>query len=79
MVLVSGTVEITKDDDGNPHMEVNAFNSYGVPVHIVYDGTPTTLKNVTTKDVVIKKQLRDNQLLIIRNNEVYNVMGAQVD
>lgn len=78
-LLVSGTVEITKDDDGNPHMEVNAFNSYGVPVHIVYDGTPTTLKNVTTKDVVIKKQLRDNQLLIIRNNEVYNVMGAQVD
>ena len=78
-LLVSGTVEITKDDDGNPHMEVNAFNSYAVPVHIVYDGTPTTLKNVTTKDVVIKKQLRDNQLLIIRNNEVYNVMGAQVD
>ena len=78
-LLVSGTVEITKDDDGNPHMEVNAFNSYGVPVHIVYDGTPTTFKNVTTKDVVIKKQLRDNQLLIIRNNEVYNVMGAQVD
>ena len=37
------------------------------------------MSNVTTKDVVIKKQLRDNQLLIIRNNEVYNVMGAQVD
>lgn len=78
-LLVSGTVEITKDDDGNPHMEVNAFNSYGVPVHIVYDGTPTSVGNVTTKEVMIKKQLRDNQLLIIRNDEVYNAMGAQVE
>ena len=38
--LVDGTVEVTKVD-GKLKVEVNATNSNDVPIHIVYDATPT--------------------------------------
>lgn len=82
-LLVGGTVEVWKDEDANPHLEVNAVNSYGVNVHIVYDGTPmgTAVENTHDESSKVKcqKQLRDGQLLIIRNNETYNTMGARVE
>lgn len=79
-LLVGGTVEVSKDEDGNPHLEVNAYNSYGVSVHIVYDGTPTdtSVENITTKEVAAEKVLKNGQLLIIRNGNVYDVTGARL-
>ena len=77
-LLVGGTVEMKKDDKGNPHMEVNAVNSYGVPVHIVYDGTPTAVENVVVGDVKTEKLLKGGQLFIIRNGETYNIIGSRV-
>ena len=43
-------VEVSKDKNGYMHLEVNAYNSYGVSVHIVYDGTPigAGVENVAT-------------------------------
>ena len=77
-LLVSGTVEVSKDEEGNPHLEVNAFNSYGVPVHITYDGSFTSgVENITTEKSAIKR-IENGQLLIQRNGNTYNVLGAQI-
>ena len=80
-LLVSGTVEVTKDEDGHPYLEVNAYNSYGVPVHIVYDGTPigTGVENITPEATEVKKVLKNGQLFIIRQGERFNVLGQSVN
>ena len=80
-LLVSGTVEVTKDEDGHPYLEVNAYNSYGVPVHIVYDGTPigTGVENITPEATEAKKVLKNGQLFISRQGERFNVLGQSVN
>ena len=80
-LLVGGTVEVTKDEDGHPYLEVNAYNSYGVPVHIVYDGTPigTGVENITPEATEVKKVLKNGQLFIIRQGERFNVLGQSVN
>ena len=77
-LLVDGTVVVTKTEDGNPYLEVNAVNSYGVEVHIVYDGTTTGLENVNINGEGIRKQIIDGQLVIIRDGKAYNAQGSQV-
>lgn len=76
-LLVGGTVEVSKDDNGNPHLEVNAYNSYGVPVHIVYDGTPTGLSDIQSPTSDTQKILRNGQLLILHNGETYTILGTR--
>jgi hypothetical protein len=77
-LLVDGSVEVTKTADGKPHLEVNAVNSYGVEVHIVYDGTTTGVDNIDANAEGIQKHIVDGQLVIIRNGKAYNAQGAQV-
>ena len=81
-LLVDGTIEVTKTEDGNPYLEVNAVNSYGVEVHIVYDGTPidTAIDNTNSQSSMAnsQKMLRNGQLLIIRNGKNYDALGVQV-
>ena len=77
-LLVDGTVEVRKDEDGNPHLEVNAFNSYGVPVHITYDGSFTSGVEHVTTETTTSKRLENGQLLIHRNGKTYNVLGAPI-
>lgn len=77
-LLVDGTVEVTKTEDGNPYLEVNAVNSYGVEVHIVYDGTTTSVENINVNVEGLRKQIVDGQLVIIRDGKAYNAQGAQV-
>ena len=78
-LLVDGTVEVTKTADGKPYMEVNAVNSYGVEVHIVYDGTATSVENLPMGDTVdTHKWMIDGRLVIIRNGEAFDVMGVRV-
>ena len=81
-LLVGGTVEVTKTEEGYPYLEVNAVNSYGVEVHIVYDGTPVGTAVENTHDELSKgkyqKLLRDGQLLIKRDGKTYNIVGAHV-
>jgi hypothetical protein len=76
--MVGGTVEV-KNENGNLYVEVNAVNSYGVPMHIVYDATPTTgIGNVGLATLDVEKKIDNGQLFIIRNGKVYNAQGAQV-
>ena len=77
-LLVDGTVEVTKTEDGKPYLEVNAVNSYGVEVHIVFDGTATGLENINVNVEGLSKQIIDGQLVIIRDGKAYNAQGAQV-
>ena len=78
-LLVDGTVEVTKTEDGNPYLEVNAVNSYGVEVHIVYDGTATGVENLPMGNTVdTHKWMIDGRLVIIRNGEAFDVMGVRV-
>ena len=77
-LLVGGTVEVTKTEEGYPYLEVNAYNSYGVEVHIVYDGTSTGVENINVNIEGGQKQLIHGQLYIVRDGKMYNIMGAQV-
>ena len=77
-LLVDGTVEVTKTEEGYPYLEVNAVNSYGVEVHIVFDGTATSLENINVNIEGICKQIIDGQLVIIRDGKAYNAQGSQV-
>ena len=76
--FVSGTVEVV-NKQGKLYMEINARNSYNVPAHIIYDGSVTTGlldTQIPTNDT--QKVLRNGQLLIIRNGNAFNLMGARV-
>ena len=76
--FVSGTVEVI-NKQGKLYMEINARNSYNVPAHIIYDGSVMTGMldtRIPTPDT--QKVLRDGQLLIIRNGNAFNLMGARV-
>lgn len=76
--FVSGTVEVV-NKQGKLYMEINARNSYNVPAHIIYDASVTTGMldtRVPTPDT--QKVLRDGQLLIIRNGNAFNLLGARV-
>ena len=77
--LVEGTVEVSKNEAGKLHVEVNAINSYEVPVHLVYDASVTAIENISTEDMIgFKKMMIDGQLVIIRNGKAYNAIGARV-
>lgn len=76
--FVSGTVEV-KNKQGKLYMEINALNSYDVPAHIIYDASATTaIFDTQYPTCDSKKQLRNGQLLIIRNGNVFNLLGARV-
>jgi hypothetical protein len=78
-MFVGGTIEVSKNELGKLHIEMNVVNSYNVPVHITYDDiTTTAVENVTLDSVQAEKTLQDGQLLINRNGETYNAVGAKL-
>ena len=77
--FVSGTIEV-KNKNGKLYMEINALNSYDVPAHIIYDGSVTTdVENIINADTIVsEKRLINDQLIIIRNGNKYNIMGTLI-
>ena len=73
----TGTVDVAKDTEGKLNFEINAVNSCGIPVHIVYGNMPSSIENINV-NVDTKKQIVDGKLVIIHNGEAYNVVGARV-
>lgn len=77
--FVDGTVEIIKNEEGKPYIDVHAINSYSIPIHVVYDASATDLNNIfITSTTEVQKIMIDGQLVIIRNGKAYNAVGAQV-
>ena len=75
--FVNGTVEV-KNKQGKLYMEINALNSYNVPAHIIYDASLATDVEEVGISNKVQKQLKNGQLLILRNGETYNVLGAKL-
>ena len=73
-----GTVEVTEEANNKLSFEINAVNSCGIPVHIVYNATGTGVENIDVNVAGVKKQILDGQLVIIRDGKAYNAIGAQV-
>ncbi|MBR5827899.1 MAG: hypothetical protein IKY49_01510 [Paludibacteraceae bacterium] len=75
--MVAGQIEVGKVD-GKLTMVIDAVNSYGVPVHITYNVTPTAVEDVTTVAGNVEKHLENGQLVIIKNGVKYNATGSVV-
>ena len=75
--LVDGTVTV-ENINGKLKVEVDAVNSYDVPVVLHYNAAATAVEDITVQKVDAQKHLKNGQLLIIRNGETYNANGALV-
>ena len=76
--LVDGTVTV-ENVGGKLKVDVDAINSYEVPVKIHYaPADATAVENVNKDNTQVAKHLINGQLLIIRNGETYNATGALV-
>ncbi len=76
--MTSGIVTIGKKN-GKLCFEINALNSYDVPVHIIYEASTTALENISKEQINNQKKIIDGQLMIIRNGKTYNALGTQVE
>lgn len=77
--LVDGTVTINKKN-GKLSFEVQALNSYDVPVHIIYESSATSaVENITTEQTNSQKKMINGQMMIIRNGKKYNVLGSSIE
>ena len=77
--LVDGTVTVSKKN-GKLSFEVQALNSYDVPVHIIYDSSATSaVENITTEQTNSQKKMINGQMMIIRNGKKYNVLGSSIE
>ena len=77
--LVDGTVTISKKN-GKLSFEVQALNSYDVPVHIIYESSATSaVENITTEQTKSQKKMINGQMMIIRNGKKYNVLGSSIE
>lgn len=77
--LVDGTVTIRKKN-GKLSFEVQALNSYDVPVHIIYDSSATSaVENITTEQTNSQKKIINGQMMIIRNGKKYNALGSSIE
>lgn len=77
--FVEGNVTVTRNKAGKLHLEVNALNSYNIPIHIVYEADPvgSAIENVTV-DTNANKVIKDGQLFIMKEGIRYNVLGTVV-
>ena len=76
--LVDGTVKVEKVD-GKLRLEVEAVNSYDVPVHIVYDAQSTDVEDVVHTQTSSNKVLRDGRLIINHGGKEYSILGVEIN
>ena len=73
-----GTVAVTKNANGKLNFEINALNSCNIPIHIVYNAATSGVENTPATVESARKQLRNGQLLIMRDGKTYNALGTPV-
>ena len=75
---VKGTVTVLKKN-GILYLEVNALNSYDVPIHIIYDGSSSTaVIEVFSPENQSIKYIKDAQVIIRKNGVEYNMQGIRL-
>ena len=75
---VKGTVTVLKKN-GVLYLEVNALNSYDVPIHIIYDGSSSTaVIEVFSPENQSIKYIKDGQVIIQKNGVEYNMQGIRL-
>lgn len=75
--FVSGTITV-ENKAGKLFFEVNAQNSYNRPIHITYGLDATAVENTIATSDAVRKTMENGQLIILRNNEKFNVLGAKI-
>ena len=76
--MVDGTVTI-ENINGKMKVEVDALNSYDVPVKLHYNAAGTAVENVITDEATVVKRLINGQLFIQRGGKTFNAQGAQIN
>lgn len=76
--MVAGNIVVEKVKD-HVKVTVDAVNSYGVPLHIVYEAVSTAVENTIVDTNQARKLIKNNQLLIIKDGVQYNVLGNIVE
>lgn len=77
--MVDGTVTV-ENNAGYLKLTVASTNSYGVPVNLTYNAAPegTNVEDVVVENGTARKEVKNNQLFIIKDGVKYNVLGAVV-
>ena len=75
--LVDGTV-VVENVNGKLKVEVDAVNSYDVPVKLHYCAAGSTDVENVEVETKAAKRIMNGQLYIIRNGQIYNATGALV-
>ena len=75
--LVDGKVTV-ENINGKLKLDVDAINSYEVPVKIHYNGAETAVEDVTIDKTGVSKRIINGKLFIIRNGQNYDATGALV-
>ena len=76
--LVEGTVTVEKIDK-KMRLTVDALNSFGVKVYIVYDETKLPIEQVRAEDSSVVKRVENGQVVILRNDARYTILGNRID
>ena len=75
--LMSGTQlaeEIFPEDSGITVRKANVRGGFGLPV----EHQPTAIANTAAETVKVQKIIRDGQVIIIRDNKEYTILGAEL-
>jgi hypothetical protein len=64
--------------DGKIKLEVNAVNSYDVPVRIVYDAQSTDVQDVVQIPTNTTKVIRNGRLIINHQGKEYSILGVEI-
>lgn len=77
--FVSGTVTVSYDAEKNVKIVVAAKNSYGRNITMEYSNMLSTpVENIDVDTTIVRKTIENGQLVILRDEKKFNVLGAQV-
>lgn len=78
--VATGTVKV-EAANGKLRLTVEAQNTNGLPIRVVYEGTTgmTALENTAADTVAVRKIVRDGQVYILYGTDTYTTTGTLLD
>ena len=76
-LITEGSVVVSKTDDNQLYIEVDAKNAYGTTIKITYNGSDliSDTESLSVENTNVRKIIQDNQLIIIHDGKMLNAMG----